>query len=90
MRCSARRCSPSLPVTMMLGIAFPASSALLPDDDAHAGQGSGSLLASNTVGAIAGSLVVPFFLIPILGSPLLIAGSRPPTPSLGVAAGLAR
>lgn len=61
------------PVTMMLGIAFPASSALLPDDDGYAGRGSGSLLASNTVGAIIGSLAVPFVLIPILGSPLVIA-----------------
>jgi spermidine synthase len=63
-----------LPVTVMLGIAFPASSALLPDDQDHAGAGSGSLLASNTVGAIAGSLVIPFVLIPLLGSPLLVAG----------------
>ena len=35
-----------IPVTMMLGIAFPASSALLADDAAHAGQGSGACSAS--------------------------------------------
>ena len=57
----------------MLGIAFPASSALLHDDASRAGEGSGALLGVNTVGAIVGSLVVPFFLIPLLGSPLLLA-----------------
>ena len=40
----------------------------------HAGQGSGGLLATNTVGAILGSLLVPFLFIPLLGSPLLVAG----------------
>ena len=40
---------------------------------AHAGGGSGRLLAVNTVGAIIGSLVVPFVLIPLLGSPVLVA-----------------
>jgi spermidine synthase len=62
-----------LPVTMMLGIAFPASSALLPDEAAHAGAGSGALLGVNTIGAIFGSLAIPFFLIPTLGSPLVVA-----------------
>ena len=65
-----------LPVTIALGIAFPASSALLAEDEAHAGRGSGRLLAVNTVGAIIGSLVVPFFLIPLMGSPVLVAGPR--------------
>jgi spermidine synthase len=76
-----------LPVTVMLGIAFPASSALLPDDTEHAGQGAGSLLAANTIGAIAGSLVVPFFLIPILGSPLLLAGLAAANAGLGLILG---
>ncbi len=73
-----------LPVTVVLGIAFPSSSALLPDDAEHAGQGSGSLLAANTVGAIAGSLVVPFFLIPAFGSPLLVALLALANASLGI------
>jgi spermidine synthase len=63
-----------LPVTICLGVAFPASSALLPNEVAHAGEGSGALLAVNTVGAIAGSLLVPFVLIPLIGSPALVAG----------------
>jgi predicted membrane-bound spermidine synthase len=74
-----------LPVTVMLGIAFPASSALLPDDAARAGRGSGSLLGVNTLGAIVGSLVVPFLLIPVLGSPLLLATLAAANASLGIA-----
>jgi len=73
-----------LPVTIALGIAFPASSALLTDDDAHAGRGSGRLLAVNTVGAIIGSLVVPFFLIPLMGSPVLVAGLAAVNATLGI------
>jgi spermidine synthase len=62
-----------LPVTVMLGIAFPASSALLPKEAAHAGKESGALLAANTAGAIASSLLIPFFLIPLVGSPHVVA-----------------
>ncbi len=63
-----------LPVTIALGVAFPATSALLADDASHAGEGSGGLLATNTIGAILGSLLVPFLFIPVMGSPLLVAG----------------
>jgi spermidine synthase len=61
-----------LPVTILLGIAFPTASALLRDDAGEAGSESGSLLASNTVGAILGSLLVPFVLMPTIGSPAVI------------------
>ena len=74
-----------LPVTLMLGIAFPASSALLPDDATHAGRGSGALLGVNTIGAIVGSLVIPFFLIPVLGSPALLAAIAFVNAALGIA-----
>ncbi len=73
-----------LPVTLMLGIAFPASSALLADDSAHAGAGSGALLGVNTIGAIVGSLVIPFVLIPLLGSPLLVAALAAANAALGI------
>ncbi|MFL5673575.1 MAG: fused MFS/spermidine synthase, partial [Chloroflexota bacterium] len=79
-----------LPVTVMLGVAFPASSALLADDAGHAGQESGGLLATNTVGAILGSLVVPFVLIPMLGSPMLLAVLALVNASVGIALGLRR
>ena len=79
-----------LPVTIALGVAFPASSALIRDDAAHAGAGSGGLLATNTVGAILGSLLVPFVLIPWLGSPVLVAGLALTSATLGIALGLWR
>ena len=77
-----------LPVTIVLGSSFPAASALLADDARHAGAESGSLVAVNTVGAIAGSVIIPFLLIPTLGSPLVVAllalvnalGHRPGVP----------
>lgn len=61
-----------LPVTAIMGIAFPMASALLRDEHGHAGAESGTLLAVNTTGAIIGSLVIPFVLMPTLGSPWII------------------
>lgn len=61
-----------LPVTIVLGIAFPTASSLLRDEASEAGSESGSLLASNTAGAIVGSLLVPFFLMPTIGSPWVV------------------
>jgi spermidine synthase len=62
-----------LPVTVVLGVAFPAASALLPAGAERAGTSSGALLAVNTTGAIVGSLVLPFVLMPLLGSPVVVA-----------------
>jgi spermidine synthase len=62
-----------LPVTVVLGVAFPAASALLPDGAERAGTSSGALLAVNTTGAIIGSLVLPFVLMPLVGSPVVVA-----------------
>lgn len=62
-----------LPATIVLGIAFPTASALLHEDGSEPGTESGSLLAVNTTGAILGSLVVPFVLMPTIGSPAVIA-----------------
>jgi spermidine synthase len=55
--------------TIVLGLSFPAASALLPVDRDRTGRTSGTFLAVNTVGAIIGSVLVPFVLIPALGSP---------------------
>jgi len=77
-----------LPVTIMLGIAFPASSALLPDDGTRAGEGSGLLLGVNTAGAIVGSLVIPFLFIPVLGSPSVIAALALANATLGIVLGV--
>ena len=63
-----------LPVTIAMGIAFPTSSELLRDERDRAGSASGWLLAANTAGAILGSLVIPFVLMPTIGSPAIIVG----------------
>ena len=74
-----------LPVTTILGIAFPTASALLVDEAGHAGAESGGLLAANTVGAIVGSLVIPFVLMPTVGSPWIIVILALTNATLGVA-----
>ena len=61
-----------LPVTILLGIAFPTASALLRDDPTAAGSESGALLGINTFGAILASILVPFVLMPTIGSPAVI------------------
>jgi predicted membrane-bound spermidine synthase len=55
--------------TIVLGLSFPAASALLEDDRGRTGTRAGTFLATNTVGSIAGSFLVPFLLIPAIGSP---------------------
>jgi spermidine synthase len=77
-----------LPVTIVLGLSFPAASALLADDARYAGAESGSLIAVNTVGAIVGSLIIPFLLIPWLGSPLVVALLALVNATLGIALAL--
>ena len=42
------------------------------DRAGEAGTESGSLLAVNTTGAIVGSLVIPFILMPTIGSPAIV------------------
>ena len=73
-----------LPVTIVLGVTFPAASALLADEAQHAGTESGSLIAVNTVGAIAGSVLIPFLLIPTLGAPVVVAALALVNAGLGI------
>ena len=77
-----------LPVTVVMGLSFPAASALLADDAQHAGAESGTLVAVNTVGAIAASVIIPFLLIPALGSPVVVAVLAVVNAGLGVALAL--
>ena len=58
-----------VPATFVMGLSFPAASALVAGPDGHVGRRAGLLLASNTVGAIVGTFVVPFLVIPLVGSP---------------------
>ncbi len=58
-----------LPATIVMGLSFPASSALVAGREGKVATSAGLLLAANTVGAIVGTFVVPFFVIPAIGSP---------------------
>lgn len=62
-----------LPATVALGITFPASSALLPEQAGTEGSASGLLLFSNTAGSIVATFILPFVVIPLIGSPATLA-----------------
>jgi spermidine synthase len=62
-----------LPATLVMGLAFPAASALLEDRGGRVGTNAGKLLAANTLGAITGTFLVPFVVIPAIGSPGAVA-----------------
>jgi spermidine synthase len=55
--------------TIVLGLSFPAASAMLADDPTRSGRSTGTFLAVNTLGSISGAFLVPFLLIPLVGSP---------------------
>jgi len=63
-----------LPATIVLGLTFPASSVLLEDRAGRVATATGQLLAANTLGAIAGTFLVPFVIIPAVGSPSALIG----------------
>jgi spermidine synthase len=62
-----------LPATIVMGFTFPASSTLLGDDPRRIAANAGRLLAANTAGSITATFVVPFFVIPLVGSPTAVA-----------------
>ena len=62
-----------LPATIVMGFTFPAASALLGDDPAKMASSAGRLLAANTLGAIVATFAIPFFVIPLVGSPHAVA-----------------
>jgi spermidine synthase len=62
-----------LPATAVMGFTFPASSTLLGDDPDTIAGSAGRLLAANTAGAIVATFVIPFFVIPAVGSPRAVA-----------------
>ena len=62
-----------LPATFVMGLSFPAASALVAGEDSQVGGRAGLLLAANTFGAIVGTFVVPFVVIPLIGSPVALA-----------------
>ncbi|HVA87115.1 MAG TPA: hypothetical protein VNF73_12480, partial [Candidatus Saccharimonadales bacterium] len=58
-----------LPATLVMGLSLPIASGLVAQRDAHVGSDTGLLLAANTVGTVCGTFLVPFVLIPTIGSP---------------------
>ncbi len=62
-----------LPPTIAMGITFPATASLLGDEAGSEGSASGALLAVNTTGSIVATFVLPFFVIPLIGSPATLA-----------------
>jgi spermidine synthase len=73
-----------LPATLVLGITFPMSSTLIAEKDNRVGTSAGLLLGVNTAGAIIGSFVVPFVLIPWLSSPRAVVLLAVVNAALGV------
>jgi spermidine synthase len=62
-----------LPATFVMGLSFPAASALVSGQDSQVGSRAGLILAVNTIGAIVGTFLVPFIVIPLIGSPSALA-----------------
>jgi spermidine synthase len=58
-----------LPATFIMGLSFPAASGLVGGPEGKVGSRAGLLLSVNTLGAIAGTFLVPFVVIPAVGSP---------------------
>ena len=61
-----------VPTATAIGLSLPLSARLVRSDDAHVGTDAGLVLASNTTGVVVGTVVVPFFAVPLLGSPLAV------------------
>ncbi len=60
-----------LPVTMLFGASFPLAVAAEPRRRGD-GSSTGVVMSANTIGAIAGTLVGPFILVPLIGSQRLL------------------
>jgi spermidine synthase len=61
-----------VPVTALLGYAFPLTVRLFVASVAHASRGVGFVYAANTAGCVLGTVIAGFVLIPTLGSNLSI------------------
>ncbi|MDQ1551033.1 MAG: spermidine synthase [Actinomycetota bacterium] len=58
-----------LPTTLVMGVTLPMASSLIGLGTHRLGRDAGLLLGANTLGAIFGTFVIPFVVIPIIGSP---------------------
>ncbi|MFL5771451.1 MAG: hypothetical protein ACJ765_15365, partial [Chloroflexota bacterium] len=57
-----------LPATLAMGVTLPLASSLVGAGESRVGRDAGLLLGANTIGTIGGTFVVPFVLIPAIGS----------------------
>ena len=57
-----------LPATLAIGATLPLASSLVGTAAGRIGRDTGLLLGANTIGAICGTFIVPFVLIPTIGS----------------------
>ncbi len=57
-----------LPATLAIGATLPLASSLVGTGAGRIGRDTGLLLGANTIGAIVGTFLVPFVLIPAIGS----------------------
>ena len=60
--------------TIFLGMSFPILIKLVSGGHEHVGRGTGQIYASNTLGAILGSLMMGFWILPGLGSQFSLMG----------------
>jgi spermidine synthase len=78
-----------LPATFVMGLTFPAASALVADPTGRIATNAGLLLAANTTGAIVATFLIPFLAIPSIGSPTSVAVLALVNASVGVLLALA-
>jgi spermidine synthase len=57
-----------LPATLAMGVTLPLASSLVGTAEHQIGRDAGLLLGANTIGTIGGTFIVPFVLIPAIGS----------------------
>jgi spermidine synthase len=77
-----------LPATFVMGLTFPAASSLVADPTGRIATNAGLLLAANTFGAIVATFLIPFVVIPAIGSPAAIGLLIVVNLSVGIALGL--
>jgi spermidine synthase len=74
----------TFPTTVVMGLCLPLASCLVGKGDERVGRDVGLLLAANTIGIIIGTSVVPFLLVPVLGSPRSVIALSTLNAGLGV------
>ena len=61
-----------LPTATAIGLSLPLASRLAASDDRHVGSDAGRVLGANTLGVVIGTVAIPFFAMPTVGSPVTV------------------